>query len=34
MPPTYKELKESFVSGHTGGSVGEVNLVTAVAPVS
>lgn len=30
----YKLLKEAFVSNHTGGSISEINLVTAVAPVS
>ncbi|EFW98508.1 GPI anchor biosynthesis protein [Grosmannia clavigera kw1407] len=30
----YKKLKEDFVSGLSGGSAGEVNLVTAVAPVA
>ena len=29
----YKKLKEDFVSNLTGGSVGEINLVTAVTPV-
>lgn len=30
----YKKLKEDFVSNLSGGSAGEVFLVTAVAPVS
>lgn len=30
----YKKLKEDFVSGLSGGSAGEVNLVTAVAPIA
>jgi hypothetical protein len=30
---SYKQLKEDFVSGLTGGSVTEINYVTAVAPV-
>jgi phosphatidylinositol glycan class W len=30
---SYKKLKEDFVSGLTGGSVTEINYVTAVAPV-
>jgi phosphatidylinositol glycan class W len=30
----YKKLKEDFVSGLSGGSIGEINYVTAVAPVS
>jgi len=34
MAASYKSLKEDFVSGLTGGSIGEINLVTAVAPVS
>jgi hypothetical protein len=29
----YKALKEAFVSGHSGGTALEVNLVTLVAPV-
>ena len=29
----YKLLKEAFVSNHTGGSISEINLVTAIAPV-
>ena len=29
----YKLRKEAFVSNHTGGSIGEINLVTAIAPV-
>ncbi|KAI0998554.1 GPI-anchored wall transfer protein 1 [Podosphaera aphanis] len=31
---TYKALKEDFVSNLTGGSIGEINAVTAVAPVA
>ena len=30
----YKALKEAFVSGHSGGSALEINIVTLVAPVS
>ena len=30
----YKALKEDFVSNLTGGEIGEINYVTAVAPVS
>ena len=30
---SYKQLKEDFVSGLSGGSVTEINYVTAVAPV-
>jgi hypothetical protein len=30
----YKLRKEAFVSNLTGGSIGEINLVTAIAPVS
>ena len=33
MANVYKQLKESFVSNLHGGSIGEINLVTAVAPV-
>lgn len=29
----YKRLKEDFVSNLTGGPVGEISIVTAVAPV-
>ncbi|KAI5793244.1 GWT1-domain-containing protein [Geopyxis carbonaria] len=31
---TYKKLKEAFVSNHTGGTITEINLVTAIAPIS
>jgi len=31
---SYKSQKEAFVSGLTGGSISEINYVTAVAPVS
>jgi hypothetical protein len=31
---SYKSLKEDFVSNLTGGEIGEINYVTAVAPVS
>jgi len=31
---SYKSQKEAFVSGLTGGSISEINFVTAVAPVS
>jgi phosphatidylinositol glycan class W len=34
MAASYKNLKEDFVSNLTGGSIGEINYVTAVAPVS
>lgn len=34
MAASYKQLKEDFVSGLTGGSIAEINYVTAVAPVS
>jgi phosphatidylinositol glycan class W len=34
MPQSYKNLKEAFVANHTGGTILEINLVTAVAPVS
>lgn len=34
MAASYKTLKEDFVSGLTGGEIWEINLVTAVAPVS
>jgi hypothetical protein len=33
MAASYKSLKEDFVSGLTGGSISEINLVTIVAPV-
>lgn len=31
--PSHKTLKEQFVSNLSGSSVGEINLVLAVAPV-
>ena len=34
MAQSYKTLKEEFVSDLLGGSVSEINYVTAVAPVS
>jgi phosphatidylinositol glycan class W len=34
MAASYKKLKEDFVSGLSGGEIGEINYVTAVAPVS
>ena len=34
MAASYKALKEDFVSNLTGGEIGEINYVTAVAPVS
>jgi hypothetical protein len=34
MEASYKSLKEDFVSNLTGGSISEINYVTAVAPVS
>lgn len=34
MAASYKSLKEDFVSNLTGGGIGEINYVTAVAPVS
>jgi hypothetical protein len=34
MAASYKSLKEDFVSNLTGGEIGEINYVTAVAPVS
>ena len=34
MAQSYKTLKESFVSNLSGGTVSEINWVTAVAPVS
>lgn len=33
MAASYKALKEDFVSNLTGGKIGEINYVTAVAPV-
>lgn len=34
MAQSYKSMKEDFVSNLSGGSIGEINQVTAVAPVS
>lgn len=34
MAQSYKTLKENFVSNLSGGTVSEINWVTAVAPVS
>ena len=34
MAASYKRLKEDFVSNLTGGEIGEINYVTAIAPVS
>jgi phosphatidylinositol glycan class W len=34
MAQSMKSLKEDFVSNLTGGTITEINLVTAVAPVS
>ena len=33
MANSYKALKEEFVSNLSGGSISEINVVTAVAPV-
>lgn len=33
MAQSYKTLKENFVSNLSGGTVSEINWVTAVAPV-
>jgi hypothetical protein len=32
-PKTYKEMKEAWVTGHTGGSVADVNIVSFAMPV-
>lgn len=34
MAQSYKTLKENFVSNLSGGSIEEINYITAVAPVS
>lgn len=34
MEQSYKSMKEDFVSNLSGGTIGEINQVTAVAPVS
>ena len=34
MAQSYKSMKEEFVSNLSGGGIGEINTVTAVAPVS
>ncbi|ESZ97000.1 hypothetical protein SBOR_2616 [Sclerotinia borealis F-4128] len=34
MAASYKSLKENFVSNLTGGGLGEINMVTAVAPIA
>jgi phosphatidylinositol glycan class W len=34
MAASYKALKEDFVSNLSGGEIGEINYVAAVAPVS
>ena len=34
MAQDYKTLKEKFVSNLSGGTISEINWVTAVAPVS
>ena len=34
MAQSYKTLKENFVSNLSGGTVSEINWVTAVAPVN
>lgn len=34
MAASYKALKEDFVSNLTGGEIGEINHVTAVAPAA
>ena len=33
MAKTYKQMKEAWVSGHTGSSVADVNIVSLAMPV-